>query len=296
MTDIRRAILLLLLMVVAVVANAAVTIQFNCTKNSWSTIGNENGEEIGTVTVTGIQGFDHVQAEIRCAEDADQYISLANVNSNGGKLYCYTWEGGHHDLNKGYHYTLTINAFDVPWYDAKPVATTTYTFEGTGVSATTYCDVTLTDVSLKPNDIILNGYDVFGTTFDVTFSQSVSRVETWWAKGFLGSEKFTATKKSSDGRTWTVHMSDQVLTYEGSVCVMVTAWNQQGVQMRGENGDHAYAINIIISNSSPDTAIGSITTHNAHQKAFNISGQRVTPNQQRNGIVIIDGKKIIIKR
>lgn len=291
-----RIVCTMALMVVAIVTNAAIDIKFNCSKNTWSTIGNENGEVIGTVTVVGIDNFDHVEAEIRCKEDPYQYITLSNIYKNGSSLMCYTWEGGHYDLTYGYHYTMTIKAFDVPWYGALPVAATTYSFVGTGAAAIPYCDIEMTGVSLAPNDVVLNGYNINGTTFDVTFSAPVSRVEAWWAQGFDGAEYFSTSKKSADGRTWTVQMSDQVLFAEGSVCIMVTAWNRQDIQIRGDNADHAYALNIVVSDSSPDiTGINNVTTRRPRRPMFNMAGERLSPDQPHKGIIVIDGKKWLMK-
>ncbi len=222
---------------------------FNIKKTDWSRIGNQNGEVIGTVS-SSMDPFDHYEFEIRCEEDPDIFISFNNLLAQSGNIVCTTWEGGHHDLYNGYHYVLTIKAFDVPYYDAKPVATDSYSFVGTGIKAPVYSNITLTNVSLKPNKLLVNGYDINGTTFDVTFSAPVSKVKPWWAEGFDGAKDFTAQKKDDEGLVWTISMPEEVLDEEGSINVMITAWDLKDVQVKGEDGDHAFALNLIVTGGS----------------------------------------------
>lgn len=265
---------------------------FICTKTNWSTVGSDRGEALGTVTLTN-GTLDHFEGEIRCDEDKDQYISLANAMSNGSTIYCYCWEGGSYPLNSGYHYTITIKAFDVPYYGAKPVATTTYKFVGTGNMATPYNDnIQLTKVDLEPNSLIMNGYNINGMSFDITFSAPVSAVSSWWAKGYDGTEMLTAVKKKGDGTVWTINLSSDILSAEGSANIQIQAWDAEGIQLRGDNGDHAFAINIVISDTSP-TGISRISANDGHRQSatYSITGQR-TPGSAK-GVIISNGKKVL---
>lgn len=267
----------------------------NITKTSWATIGTQYGETIGTVSMTGTDAFDHIEAEIRCVEDADQYITFANVNTNGGSLICYAPEGSLYHLNKGYHYLLIVKGFDVPYYGVAPVATDTIAFVGEGKEPTTYSDIVISEVHLKPNTMMVNGYDINGSTFDVTFSAPVSRVQAWWAKGFEGSERFTAEKKTEDGLTWTIIMSEDAATTEGSVNVMITAWDKNGVQVKGETGDHAFAYNLFISSSDP-TGILTLAKAEAQGRIFTLAGIRIQAAQMKKGVTyIVNGKKVVLK-
>lgn len=273
-------------------------IELNITKKSWATIGDQNGEVIGTLNGDFVQ-FDHFEAEIRCQEDPDQYISFANVRSLGAELICYAWSGGHYTLNRGYHYTLIVKAFSVPYYGAEPIAIATYEFVGEGAEAAKYNEqLTLVNVGLKPNSLFLHGYDINGTTFDVTFSEPVSKVKVWWAMGMDGSTNFSAEKKSEDGTVWTIIMPETVLTDEGSMNVMIQAWDAKGVMAKGDNGDHAFAFDIVISESIPDdedpeVAIKNIML-NENVKVYTLTGIRVLPAQMQKGnVYIINGKKVI---
>lgn len=263
-------------------------IVFNCQKTDWATIGSENGEAVGTVTLKN-GTLDHFEAEIRCKEDIDQYITFANTSTNGGTLYCYCWEGGTYQLNSGYHYTITIKAFNVPYYGVAPIATTTYEFVGTGSTPIPYNDdIKLVKVDLNANNIIMNGYDINGMSFDVTFSAPVSQVVPWWAKGFDGTQMLTATKKNSSGTVWTVNLSSDVMSAEGAANIMIAAWDMNGVQLRGDNGDHAFGINIVVSG----IAANMLTPAGNAKKQYNLAGQQVSAGK---GIVISDGKKYIAK-
>lgn len=271
-------------------------IKLNITKTDWSVIGNENGEAIGTAELINSEAFDHIDAEIRCQEDPDQYISFAASLTNGGNIVCYSWERGHFDLNAGYHYTLTIKAFDVPYYGAEPVATATYDFIGTGVEATKYSDIQVAKLNLKENVSLVNGYDADGTTFDVTFNAPVSKVTAWMALGFYGTAAITAEKQSEDGTVWTVKMPESVLSEEGSVNIMVQAWDADGVMAKGENGDHAFSFNIFVSTSvpedDPEVAINAVKV-SASTSVFTLSGVKINESQMQKGnVYIVNGKTI----
>lgn len=263
-------------------------ITFNCTKSSWATLGNQEGESIGTVTLNGYSIFDHFEAEIRCAEDPDIYITFANCNTNGGELICYTWEGGKHDLYKGYHYTITIKAFDLPYYELPPVVTETYDFVGSGKTPIQYSSVTVTNVKLPRTDMIAYGYIPQGSSFDVEFSEPVSRAEAVWEQIRTGVTALPVTQKSSDGKVWTVSTSLIYLETNEIANLMITAWDKNGLQMHGiEN--HSYPVNLVKgvpTGISDNIADGS----NMGNNMFNIAGQRINSKPQ-NGIYIVNGKK-----
>lgn len=272
----------------------APTVALNLTKTTWATIGSESGETIGTVTCNNIDPFDHITAEIKCTEDADQYITFADVTTNGGNLVCYAWEGGHHNLYKGYHYTLTVNAFDVPYYGAEPVATTTYEFVGQGIEPTIYSDIVIESTTLTANAQGL-GWDCAGDSFDVTFSAPVTRVQAWWAKGMEGSTNCTVAQKDVEGLVWTITLPDGIEPEgEGMIAsanIMITAWDADNHQTKGENGDHAFAYNVI-----PQTGAGIANvpaTDSTANQMFNIVGQKVSSTHK--GIVIVNGHKILVK-
>lgn len=269
----------------------------NITKTDWSKIGSENGEVIGTAELKNADAFDHIEAEIRCAEDPDQYITFSNLMTNGGNLTCYCWEGGSYTLNKGYHYTITVKAFDVPFYGATPVATATYEFVGTGAEAIEYCDIKLASVGLKPNSLLLNGYDADGQTFDVTFSEPVSKVKAWMAMGFDGAKTIEAAKKNDEGTVWTITLPESALADEGSINVMFQAWNAAGVQAKGENGDHAFGINIIVKlNDDPSAIKNIIATLGEDAPVYTTAGARINANMMKSGnVYIINGKKMMVK-
>lgn len=214
------------------------------TKTSWTTIGSESGETIGSATLINAPAFDHISAEIRCKEDPEQYISFADTYTNGGALKCYCWEGGHYELNAGNHYTLTVMGFDVPYYGVPPIATTTYEFVGEGKLTAVYSDIDVKNVNLRSTSTLYHGFICSTNTFDVEFTRPATNVKAWGAMGFDGSENYTTKKKSDDGCIWTVIMPKSVLDNEGSLNVMITAWDSNGNQMKGENADHAYAVNL----------------------------------------------------
>ena len=56
-------------------ANEDPAISLKITKTDWSSIGGKDGEIIGTVSCN-IDPFDHYEAEIRCAEDPDQFAKV----------------------------------------------------------------------------------------------------------------------------------------------------------------------------------------------------------------------------
>lgn len=272
-------------------------IALNITKTDWSKIGAESGEVIGTVELKNTEVFDHFEAEIFCADDPDQYITFANLNVNGGNLTCYCWEGGHHTLNKDYHYVLIVKAFDAPYYGMLPVATATYEFVGTGAEAVKYCDIQVAEVSLKENPLLYHGYDVDGQTFDVTFSEPVSKVKAWMAMGFDGAKTIEAAKKSEDGTVWTITLPESVLHDEGSINVMFQAWNAEGVQAKGENGDHAFDLNIIVTLVDDPDAIENILANiGTETTVFTPAGLRIKAGMMKKGnLYIINGKKVLVK-
>ncbi len=270
-------------------------VELNIFKTDWSKIGNQNGETIGTVTLKNAEAFDHFETEIRCQEDPDQYITFANTYVNGGNLTCYAWEGGYYTLNKGYHYTITVKAFDVPYYGAAPVAVATYEFVGTGAAAVVYSDLEMVKVDLPENDLLYHGYDLKVSSFDVTFSAPVSKVKVWGAFGMDGSANYQAQKKSDDGTVWTIILSEDVLNEEGSINVMIQAWDAQGVMAKGWNGDHAFDLNLIINLTDPD-AIRSLEAVAAGRPIYTLGGARVQVSQLKKGqIYIVNGKKFQVK-
>lgn len=268
----------------------------NITKTTWAQIGAEAGEVIGTAELKNAKEFDHIEFEIRCAEDPDQYISFANMRTNGGNIVCYCWEGGHYTLNKGYHYTLTAQAFDVPYYGATPVAVATYEFVGTGAEAAKYSDVELVKVDLPEDALLFHGYDLKLTSFDVTFSAPVSKLNVWGAMGMDGSVKYTAQKKSEDGTVWTIILSDEILNEEGSVNLMIQAWDAQGVMAKGWNGDHAFDLNLIINLIDDPDAIRALNAVATGAPVYTISGTRIAAKQMQKGqVYIVNGKKFMVK-
>lgn len=274
---------------------AGPTIALNITKTSWAIIGAQNGETIGTVSMEGAEAFDHIEAEIRCVEDPDQYITFANTNVNGGDLVCYAWEGGHYDLNMGYHYILTVKGFDVPYYGVKPVAETTYEFVGTGkVAEKLNMNLDIANVDLKEDWLMLNAYELNGTTFDVTFTEPVSVVKTWMALGQDGTQNITATKKSEDGTVWTINMPEDITTWEGAVNVMIQAWDAEGVQAKAWNGDHAFGLNLIVTNSTPDDADAIMAVGaTANKVVYTLGGVRINAKDMVKGqTYIVNGVKV----
>ena len=270
-------------------------IELNIIKTDWATIGSETGEIVATIG-GNFAVFDHFEAEIRCAEDPEQYISFPYVNSIGGKLICWTWEGGHYDLNAGYHYSLIVKAFTVPYYGAEPVAETVYEFVGTGVEIAKFSDIELANVDLEKNSILYHGYNASGNTFDVTFSAPVSKVAVWWAKGQDGAENFSAEQKSEDGTVWTIIMPESITSTEGSINVMIQAWDAEGVMAKGENGDNAFALNLFIAESNPDddpsVAIKTIMA-NPTAEVHTLTGVAIKATQMQKGnVYIINGKKV----
>lgn len=291
MTKSLRLFTTLALLVFALSASAAVKITFNCSKSNWATIGSSSGELIGTVKVTGFEAFDHIEAYIDCQEDPDQFIPFSNIMSSEGQLKCYNAGDGPFPLNNGYHYTLHIEVFDVPYYMATPIATYEYKFTGTGAAATVYCDMEMT-VNLQ-SDMFGLGYILKGTSFDVTFSEKVSRVKTWWPQGQDGSTDLTATKKSDT--VWTINLPSKAMSEEGSLNIMIQAWNANGIQARGERGNgNAWGFNVLPHGGTPDGIEETIIdTQNISNRAYNINGQEVKADNR--GIVIKGGKKYINK-
>lgn len=269
---------------VASVSPLAVTL----TKTDWKRVGSENGENVCIATLAEGQAFDHFEAEIRCTEDPTQYVTFAAAYTNPGTLTCYDSQ----PLYKGYHYTLIVKAFDVPYYGVAPIATYEYAFVGEGVTPTPYNhEMTVESVALEPCDFLLHGYYSTETAFDVTFTEPATKVVSWWAQGFDGSVKVDAVQKSEDGKTWTLTLPGDFLGTEGAANVMIQAWDAEGVQMFGENGDHAYSINIQYGTAPEDpSGIAGVTTSAAPQPIYNLAGQRIT---SPTGIVISEGRTMI---
>ncbi len=269
-----------------------VNINLDITKTDWSTIGNQNGEVIGTVSCDA-EVFDHYVFSIKCTEDPDAFISFQNLTKASGNITCYAWEGGTYDLYKDYHYILTVEAYDEPYFNAVPVATKTYEIVGTGKIPTVYNNtLRVSNVSLESDDVVFNGFKANGSTFDVTFSEPVSKVVTWIALGFDGSKNMTASKKSDDGTVWTFILPSDVDT-EGAQNVMFQVWDNNDIMARGENGDNAFALNIIMSNSSPeDVAVSEIAADKASNSVYTVSGTKVNAMQKGN-IYVVNGKKVV---
>lgn len=294
----------------SIVPDPAPAIVLSITKAEWSVLGNENGEVIGTVH-GNIDPFHHFESSISCLEDPDQFIPLAMVFNIDGNLVCTTWENGHYDLNVGYHYTLTVRAYDVPYYGAEPVAVSTYSFVGEGASPINYADITVTSVNLEGNDLLYHGYNIFTESFDVTFSESVSKVKVWWAQGFDGSQNLTAAQKSADGKEWTITFPEGLpVSEDGSINIMIQAWDIFGIMAKGSNGDNAFDFNLIVTQSSssegnnpdetpdgPEVAIQTPSLPlNASTKVYTLSGISINASQIQKGKVYIwKGKKVIIQ-
>lgn len=268
-----------------------VNITLDITKTDWATIGSENGEVIGTVT-SDAETFDHYDFSIKCAEDPDMFISFADLTKVSGDIKCYAWEGGAYDLYNGYHYTITVNAYDVPYFNAVPVATTKYEFVGTGKTPTVYNNnITINNVSLKADDLVFNGYVADGNTFDVTFSEPITEIKAWAALGFDGSANMTAVKKSDDGTVWTLTLPSSVISDEGAVNVMIQAWDVNNVMAKGENGDHAFGLNIIFTAVTP-SSINGIAISKNNNNAYSISGSKVNA-MKKGSVYVVDGKKVV---
>lgn len=273
-------------------------IKLDITKTDWSTIGSDRGEVIGTATLSDEFTFDHMEFEIRCQEDTDQYITLSNLNTNGGKIVCFCWEGGHYDLYKGYHYSLIAKGFDVPYYGVAPVAVDTFEFVGTGIEPIIYSDLECVGLALEADELLYHGYKLVAREFDVTFSAPVSRAKAWLAAGFDGSIACEINKKSEDGTVWTVVLPESVMSDEGSLNLMIQAWDTSGVLAKGWNGDHAFDFNLFLDGSAPDDlrAIRVIENVFAQQKVYNLSGQRMGAGRMKRGqVYIVNGQKIVLK-
>lgn len=290
-----RTLLSVLLVLCATTAMAQATIHFNCTKTDWSTIGNEDGEVIGTIRIEGADTFDHFVIGMYCDEDPEQFITFAGVRENGGELRCYTWQGGTNDLNAGYHYRILIEAYAFD-YSLKPFAYTTYKVTGTGKPVGVYCDVRLASVNLKPNDYGQNSYNLNGNKFDVTFSDAVSNVSAWWAQGFAGGSLALETTKVSDTK-WTIHLPNELLSEEGSLSIMITAWNADGVQVRGENSEHTFSVQVFAGGGSSTgiNAAPAVPNESVSAAGYDLVGRPAATESRGNGIVISNGKKTIKK-
>lgn len=267
------------------------SIVLNITKSEWASIGNDKGEAIGFVQYINGSDFDHFSAEIRCQEDADQYITFADVTTNGDSLRCYTWEGGHYTLNNGYHYTITVEAFDVPYYGVPPVATATYEFVGTGEEVEKFCEMEVTGVSMTVNDLMLDGYYSNGNTFEITFNEPASSVTAWVAMGMDGSNYASAAPKNTDKTIWTITLPNETLDFDGSVNVLIQVWNADGVQAKGTNSEHAFCYNIVIVPIT-DGIINAGRGEKENKCIFSINGKRINNiESMKEGIYIIGGKK-----
>lgn len=111
-----------------------IVINVDITKNDWAKIGSTVGEAIGTVS-SNMPNFDHYRFSISSEEDPDNFISFGDLRSVEGKIVCTSPNNEGYDLYDGKNYTLTINAYDVPTYDAEPVCTHTFNFVGSGKPA-----------------------------------------------------------------------------------------------------------------------------------------------------------------
>lgn len=231
-------------------ANEDPAISLKITKTNWSSIGSKDGETIGSVSCN-IDPFDHFEAEIRCSEDPDQFIPFSNIFSRQGNLVCYSFEGGNFPLNKDYHYTLTVKAFDVPYYGVQPKATETYSFVGTGEKAKEYADISIT-TNLEVNAQGL-GYNMPSDgIIVVTFSSAVNNPKAWAALGMDGSHNLSVYSIGNEGRTWGIDISEYK-DEEGGVDIHITAYDvATGNQIRGQDGEHSFAFAIFCS-ASTDT-------------------------------------------
>lgn len=279
-------------MLIALSANAQVNLTFTPSKATWATLGDAYGEVVGQVSLTGTDKFDHIEAEMRCTEDPEQYITFINMYSPKGDLRCATGDNWKHQLYNGYHYTLIIRAFDVPYYDSEPIKTTSYNIVGQGITAPVYTDINLTGVGLQPNPLYLNGYNVNGPSFDVTFSAPLSSVKAWWAMGMDGSMNLEVVKKNSNGTVWTVLLPSDAQFAEGSINVQITGWDLNGIQIRGtESGEHSFALNIVTGTTTGISNAALVPANDIENKAYNLAGQKVSPSTK--GIVILNGKKVL---
>lgn len=262
------------------------TIDLNLTKTVWSSVGSDNGELLGTATLVNATAFDHFEFDITCQEDPDQYITIASSMNNPGNIVCYDPR----KLYKGYHYTLRVKAFDVPYYGALPIATTEYSFIGQGVSAPVYSDIDVASVTLTES--ILGGYLTNQPTFDVTFTAPVSRAQAWNAAGMLGSTPVTITQKDAEGLVWTVTLPESNATSDeaASYNINIVAWDANGVKAKGWNGDNSFVFAVVYEKG---TGINAASAASAQQTTYNLAGQRVENNAK--GIVIVGGKKKAIR-
>lgn len=262
-------------------------ITINLTKTSWGQVGSDNGETLGTATLVNSEKFDHFEFEIRCEEDPDQYITIASSMSNPGDIVCYDPR----KLYSGYHYTLVVKAFDVPYYGVAPIAVEEYAFVGQGPAAPVYADITIESTTLKLDEF--GAYICDAPTFDVTFSAPVARARAWNAAGFDGSTPLDIVQKDAEGLVWTVTLPDVALgdASDARSCnVNITAWDADDHQIKGTNGDHSIAYSIVIVEP---TAIAAVQTDAHNAPAFTTTGQRA--GRHTKGIVIRNGKKYIQK-
>lgn len=269
-----------------------VNIALNITKNEWKTIGSQNGEVVCSVSCDA-EVFDHYYSFIKCVEDPDIFISFADLKDVSGNLTCYAWEGGSYDLYEGYHYTLTVQAFDSPFYSALPVATAVYEFVGTGKAPAVYNDVLVVDSLSLAYDSKFDGFQVDGNSFDVTFNAPVSQINAWAALGFDGSQALTAQKKNEEGTVWTITMPSSLTSQEGAINIEMQLWDANGVMARGTTGDHGFAFNIILSNSDPD-AIATVSADEKNGAVYSLNGVKVNA-VNKGGMYIINGKKVVVK-
>ena len=262
----------------------APTVSLNLTKTGWTKVGTPNGENIGTATLLNSKMFDHFEFEITCEEDPDQYITFAASLSNPGNIVCYDPR----KLYKGYHYTLHVYAFTVPYYGVAPVASAEYKFVGEGEAAPVYSDIEVASVELTPSN--LGGYTVSKRTFDVTFTAPVSKAEAWNAAGLLGSTPVTIVQKDTEGLVWTVILpapnneADEVEAYS----INIVVWDANGVKAKGWNADNSFVYSIVYDKG---TSINNVKAASAKDEIYNLAGQRI--NNYTKGIIIVNGKKSI---
>lgn len=226
-------------------ASGDVKIALNITKTNWSKIGAVAGETVGIIS-SDATVIDHYSVSITCDDDPDQFISFADLYNASGEIKCYCPEAGAYDLFNGQHYTLHAYAFDVPYYGAEPVGEYVYKFVGTGKTPTLYKDGVSIAVGLQLNSKGL-GYDINGDSFDITFSEPVSTVKAFWAMGLDGSMPFVATQKSADGTVWTITLTSDATTAEGSVNVNIVATDMNGLQLRNACDIRPFGFDVVVN-------------------------------------------------
>lgn len=260
------------------------------TKTSWEGVGNQNGEVIGTVS-TDIAVIDHFEGQISCEEDPDFFAYL--VVSPSRNIVCTTWTGGSYTLNGGYHYTITVNVFDVPYYGFPPLASVSATIVGEGPLPQRTVDIKARITNIEETVL---GYPMPADgNVEVTFSAPVKDVRAWIPSGFGGVSGdnvkwVTPQQKDAEGKVWIVNLSS-FFSEEGSLNLNITANDAEtGLPIKGNDSAHAYAFNIPI-NSDVDAINGISMDKLADGAIFTLSGIRVTPSQMQKGSVYIQNNR-----